>query len=226
MKTLGKFQLLNELFNTKGPALPWTLLTIVYALGNLFIQGLNHVAWTYTWVYTLAFLLIAITLAKAYKDQAIGAVFAIMTVFVGTMTWITSMSPSYTNITPFACMIITIIFTAIAFANEFRIIETKASVNNKYALLAAIGGIFLFGLLYLLGRLGLLPPYFIPGPLQWHTILNHVGITLLAGTDMFILVGLGTWDKWARYRWVFLALTVIGALAMLSAGWGLAIRPT
>lgn len=211
----------KSLVQTKSPAFQWTLLFALYLISNVFVQGWGHLAFTYTMVYTLAFLLIAITIAKATsgKGKAIGTLFAIMTIFVCTMTWITSMSPTYTGITPETCMFITILFAVLAIANEYGFIEAKASVNNKYCLLAALGGIFLFGLLYFLGRLGFLTGT--PSPLGWHTILNHLGITLLAGMDMLLVFGVGKWEKWSIYRWIFVALTVIGAVAMMASGWGL-----
>jgi hypothetical protein len=216
----------GALVKTDSPALQWTLLFAIYLIVNIAVQGWGHFAFTYTMVYTLAFLLIGITISKATagKGKAIGTIFAIMTVFVGTMTWITSMSPTYTGITPETLMWITIIFTVLALLNEYGVIETEASINNKYALLAALGGMFLFGFLYFLGRLGLLPPYYSVGPLEWHTILNHLGITFLAGTDMLLIFGVGEWEKWRIVRWIFFFATVIGALAMLNAGWGLRIR--
>jgi hypothetical protein len=211
------------LVKTESPAFQWTLLFAIYLIANILVQGWGHFAFTYTMVYTLAFLLIAITIAKATsgKGKAIGTIFAIMTIFVGSMTWLTSMSPTLTGMTPETGMWITIIFTTLAILNEYGVIETKASINNKYCLLAALSGIFLFGFTYFLGRLGFFTGT--PGPLEWHTILNHLGITLLAGTDMLLVLGVSEWERWRMYRWIFFALTLIGALAMLSAGWGLAI---
>lgn len=217
----------GDLFKTESPAFQWTLLLVVYLVANFIVQGLNHVAFTYTMVYTLAFLLIAITIAKTTAkskgDREIGTLFGIMTLFVGMMTWITSSG----YILPQTGMYITIIFTVLAFLNEFGVIETKYSASNKYCLLAALGGIFLFGLMYFLGRLGLIPcgmpPSYWVGPLPWYTVINHLGITLLAGADMLLILGVGEWDKWKMARWLFTGMALIGAAAMLYYDFGLAI---
>lgn len=217
------------LFKTDNPAFQWTLLFVVYLLANFLVQGFTHIAFTYTMVYTLAFLLVSITISKAVNKEEIGTLFAVMTLFVGTMTWITSMA----YILPETGMWLTIVFTAAAFLNEYGIIETKGSINNKYCLLAAFGGIFLFGILYFLGRLGFVPvgpPLNWPGldtwpwaggPLPWHTIINHLGITLLAGSDMLLIFGVAKWKEWRTARWLFTIMALAGAVAMLYYGWGL-----
>jgi len=217
-----------DLVKTDKPAVHWTLLCIIYLVANIVVQGPGNAAFAYTMVYTLAFLLIAVTISKATngKGKTIGSLFAVMTLFVGMMTWITS-GFSGTAAGAQTCMGIAIVFTAIAFLNEYDYIETKSSINNKYCLLGALGGIFLFGFLYFLHRLGIVPVGFPPtlyvGPLPWFTILNHLGITLLAGTDMLLIMGVGKWEKTVMYRWLFFGFIIIGVLGILQAGFGLAI---
>lgn len=214
-----------RLYDYKSPAFQWTLLFIIYLLSNILVQGWGSIAFAYTMVYTCAFLLIAITISKATAKtkREIGGLFAIMTLFVGMMTWVTSGAYVDAEI----AMGITAVFTVLALLNEYGVVEAQKSVNNKYCLLGALGGIFLFGLLYFLHRLGILPigmpPTQFIGDLPWYTVLNHLGVTLLAGADMLLIFGLGKWEKWEKARWLFFAMIVIGALAMLQAGFGLAI---
>jgi len=214
------------LFKTDSPAFAWIVLCLVYGVSNFFVQGLSHVAFPYTMVYTLAFLLIAVTVSKSVergKNAEIGTLFGIMTLFVGLLTFVTSMG----FITSQAGMWLAIVFTVIAFLNEFGVIESRYSPDNKYCVLAALGGIFLFGLTYFLARLGLMPAgwplsYWV-GPLPWHTVINHLGIMMLAGLDMVLLLGIGDWkeDSWKYARWGCFALAIIGALAMLYYNFGL-----
>lgn len=221
-----------DLVKTDEPAFLWTSLCIIYLVANIFVQGWGHTAFAYTMVYTLAFLLIAITIMKATstkKGKGIGALFAVMTVFVSMLTWLTSGTYA---IDATSGMWLAIVFTVIALLNEYGVLETKVSVNNKYCLLAALGGIFLFGLLYMLTWLGVFPIgsgasggwWWYHGSLPpWYTILNHVGITLFALVDMLLILGMGDWEKWKKYRWLFWSLTVLGAAGMIVTDWGLAI---
>lgn len=214
------------LFKVENPALQWIILCIVYLISNILVQGYGHLAFTYTMVYTLAFLLIAITISKSVskgKDAEIGTLFGIMTLFVGLLAVVTSMA----WINPQTGMFLAIVFTILAFLNEYGVVESKYSPNNKYCVLAALGGIFLFGLTYFLGRLGYLPggwpPSYWVGPLPWYTIINHLGILLLAGADMVLLMGVGKWEKARTVRWLFFGLALIGAVAMLYYDFGLAM---
>jgi hypothetical protein len=209
---------------TKLPARQWTVLFTVYLILNFVVQGLSHPAFAYTMVYTLAFLLIAITLAKTAAKEKITPLFAIMSLFVGMLTWVVSGAYLPAD----AGMWLSIVFTLIAFASELGWLETRRSIDNKYMIVGALGGMFLFGLLYFLSRLGIFPVWWgqlvwTTAPLPWYTVLNHLGIVLLAGTDMILMMGLGKWEQWDKYRWVFAGMVVLGALGIISANFGLAI---
>jgi hypothetical protein len=218
----------KKLFDLKNPGFLWFALAIIYLVLNFFVQGVNHVAFTYTMVYALAFLLIAITLSKG--SEKVGTLFGLMTFACGMLTWMTS--GIYFIATAATGMILSFIFFAIALLNEYGVLNYGGkTVNSKWLVMGALAGIFLFGLMYFLGNFGLIPagwelgtlPPWSGRALPWHTILNHLGITLLAGIDMLLMLGFGNWEKWRNYRWIFFGLTVIGALGIVATNWGLCI---
>jgi len=205
---------------TKNPAFLWFALFAIYLILN-FVQGMSHVAFPYTMVYALAFLLMSIALSKG--SGALGTLFGFMAFIVATLTWITSGG----YITSQTGMMLSFVFSGVALLNEYGILEYGGrTVNSRYFLLGAFGGIFLFGLLYFLSRLGFIPvgfpPTFWVGELPWYTVLNHLGIMLLAGIDMILMLR-GGWEKYQIYRWAFFAMTLVGALAIIWMNFGLAI---
>lgn len=205
------------------PAFLYASLAAIYLAANFLVQGITHVAFTYTMVYALAFLLIGIAIQKVSSGKSMGVVFALMTLFLGILTKITSAGYIDAN----SGMWLGIVFFVLALLNEYGIIETKQKINSRYCLIGALGGIFLFGLLYIVSRLGYFPvgPTFTywTGPLPMETLLNHGGITLLAGIDMLIIFGISKWDKMKLWRWIFWGVAVIGALWMLSVNFGLTL---
>ena len=221
---------LGKLFELGGAGFPWLALALVYLVLNFFVQGTTHGAFPYTMVYALAFLLIAIALSKG--SEKVGTLFGFMTFACGMLTWIVSGYSAFVG-TPTGGMILSFVFFAIALLDESGVLSYGGKiVNGKWLVMAALAGIFLFGIMYLLSWMGLIPVggagigqfWFYQGPLPpWHTILNHLGITLLAGIDMLLMLGFGSWEKWRNYRWIFLGLALIGALAMAASGWGLGV---
>lgn len=207
------------MFQTKSPAFPWMLLFIIYMVSNFFVQGMTHVAFPYTMVYSLAFLLIAISLSK---DGKTGDLFGFMMFAVALLTQITSAA----YIFPPTAMVISIIFTALALLDELGIVKlTKTTKESKLFLMGAFAGILFFALMWVLSWLPINQQWWVwpASYAPWYVYLNHIGFALLAGIDMVILLDFGTWEKWAKWRLLFFALTVIGALVMLATNWGLQI---
>jgi hypothetical protein len=219
---------LGSLADTKGPAVTWTLLAVIYALGNLYQFTARPFAFPYTMTYLLAFFMVAVIIAKAWSKEKIGSLFGVMAFFVAMLTWISSGG----YIEPTACMYLAIVFAVIGLLNEYGVLETSYNINFKYTLIGSLGAIFLFGLLYFLSRLGFVPIGALPnlfywtGPLPWFTILNHIGIMAMALLDLLLIFGAGDWDDWRIYRVAALGLAIIGALMLLATpGWGLGILP-
>ena len=214
---------LGKLFELDGAGFPWLALALVYLVLNFFVQGTTHFAFPYTMVYALAFLLIAIALSKG--SEKVSVLFGFMAFACGMLTWIVSGFGS----APQTMMLLSFVFFAIALLSEFGVLDYGGkAVNGKWLVMGGLAGIFLFGFLYFLHRLGIVPVGIPPtfgwtAPLPWYTILNHLGITLLAGIDMLLMLGFGSWEKWRNYRWIFLGLALIGALAIVASGFGLGV---
>ena len=214
---------LGKLFELDGAGFPWLALALVYLALNFFVQGTTHFAFPFTMVYALAFLLIAIALSKG--SEKVGTLFGFMTFACGMLAMMVSrgyVSPPSTG------MILSFLFFAIALLNEFGILSYGGkTVNGKWLVMGALAGIFLFTMFWMLYRFGLIPSatsgLLYTGEAPWHAVINHLGLMLLAGVDMLLMLGFGSWEKWRNYRWIFLGLALIGALAIVASGWGLGV---
>jgi hypothetical protein len=213
---------LGKLFELDGAGFPWLALALVYLVLNFFVQGTTSIAFAYTMVYALAFLLIAIALSKG--SEKVSVLFGFMTFACGML----SMMVSRGYIDKMSGMTLSIVFFAIALLSEFGVLSYGGkTVNGKWLVMGALAGIFLFTMFWMLYRFGLIPSatsgLLYTGEAPWHAVINHLGLMLLAGVDMLLMLGFGSWEKWRNYRWIFLGLALIGALAMAASGWGLGV---
>ena len=205
----------KDLIDTKGASLPWLLLGLAYLLINLFAIGSSRPEFPYGIAYAVGFISVAIVLSA---KTAVGYLSGLMCAIIGMFTIFVSMSA---GIQTWNLMWIVVVFFAFQLANEYEIIEwKKRAVGAKYLGVVAMIGWFAFALQYFWNRLSM-PDWMLLLPAV--TILNHGGLMFMAlneASAMFIH------HKSANtLRWIALLVIVIGALGLLSIGWGLYLYP-
>lgn len=200
--------------DTASKTFPWGITALLYLLLGFFVITPERWEFTYSIIYALGFLSVAIVLA-AKKP---GFLASLMAVFIPGFV-------IFANLYAFqgsavGSMWVAVVGFFILLANEYGIIEwKKRTVNMKYLILAP----FFFWLIWVVTYFWSCINYQMELPIA--TILNHGGIAILSLDGILRLLGVIK-EKQLWMMWIGLGATIIGALWLTAVlGWGLQLVP-